>query len=211
MLRILIADEDRPALGRLRDLVSNHPGWEVCAEAFDGPVALRAAETEQPDLAILEIALPGLGAIEIARRLRRVEPAIPVLFLTAASDRRSVEQALATGVRGYVLKSDSQAVLETAIMALADGRPYYSPGIAELVLDSAVGVRPRSSGPVLTRRELEVTRLIADGNTSKMIARQLGLQVKTIESHRSAAMRKARVHTAAELVRFAIRHNLIEP
>ena len=209
MLRILIADDHEIVRRGVRDIVESHPGWEVCGEAADGQAALDLATSQQPDVAVLDVSLPILNGIVVTRRLRQESPQTNVLLFTMHDDDETVSGGLAAGARGYLLKSDSEQNLEAAISALGANRPYFSSFVSELLLEAAVHDRKRSRLESFTMRELEVAQLIAEGNSNKQIARLLNISVKTVESHRAAAMRKAGVRTAAEFVRFAIKHNLI--
>lgn len=209
MLRILIADDHEIVRRGVRDIVESHPGWEVCGEAADGQAALDLAASQQPDVAVLDVSLPILNGIVVTRRLRQESPQTNVLLFTMHDDDETVSGGLAAGARGYLLKSDSEQNLEAAISALGANRPYFSAFVSELLLEAAVHDRKRSRLESFTMRELEVAQLIAEGNSNKQIARLLSISVKTVESHRAAAMRKAGVRTAAEFVRFAIKHNLI--
>ena len=211
MLRILIADDHEIVRKGVRDLIEAHPGWEVCGEAADGQVALEIALREKPDIAVLDVALPVLNGVALTRRLKQETPATNVLLFTMHDDDETVSGGLAAGARGYVLKTDSERYLEAAISALGANRPYFSAFVSELLLDAAIHDRKRSRLESFTIRELEVAQLIAEGNSNKQIARNLEISIKTVESHRSAAMRKAGARTAAEFVRFAIKHNLIQP
>ncbi len=211
MLRVLIADDHEIVRHGVRDLVKSHDGWEVCGEAEDGQAAYDLAMAVRPDVAVLDVSMARLNGVTLARILRQELPETNVLLFTMHEDRATVNSALRAGVRGYVLKSEGDAQLSAAISALGVRRPYFSPSITELVLDAAVSDRQESSFASFTTRELEVAQLIAEGHSNKAIARALNISVKTVESHRAAALRKAGVHTAAELVRFAIKHNLITP
>ena len=210
MLRILIADDHEIVRKGVRDVIEGHPGWEVCAEAADGQEALDLAIQEKPDIAILDVSLPLLNGVALTRRLRQERPGTRVLLFTMHDDDETVSGGLAAGARGYILKTDSEQHLEAAIAALSSNRPYFSSVVSELLLNAAMNDRKRSRLESFTIRELEVAQLIAEGNSNKQIARLLGISIKTVESHRSAAMRKAGVRTAAEFVRFAIKHNLIQ-
>ncbi|HEY1927395.1 MAG TPA: response regulator transcription factor [Caulobacteraceae bacterium] len=211
MLRILIADDHEIVRKGVRDVIEGHPGWQVCAEASDGQQALEFALKEKPDIAVLDVTLPILNGIAVTQRLRKEQPHVRVLLFTMHDDDDTVSRGLAAGARGYVLKSDSESHLEAAISALGANRPYFSAPVSELLLDAALNERKRSKLESFTIRELEVAQLIAEGNSNKQIGRLLDISIKTVESHRAAAMRKAGVHTAAEFVRFAIKHNLIQP
>jgi DNA-binding NarL/FixJ family response regulator len=210
MLRILIADDHEIVRKGVRDVIEGHPGWMVCAEASDGQQALELTLKEKPDLAILDVSLPILNGVALTRRLRKDCPKVRVLLFTMHDDDDTVSGGLAAGARGYVLKSDSESHLEAAISALHANRLYFSSPVSELLLDAALNERKRSRLESFTIRELEVAQLIAEGNGNKQIARLLAISVKTVESHRAAAMRKAGVRTAAEFVRFAIKQNLIQ-
>src|SRR3954463_1462450 len=210
MLRILIADDHEIVRKGVRDVIEGHPGWQVCAEASDGQQAVELALKEKPDIAILDVSLPILNGVAVCRRLPKECPKSRVLLFTMHDDDETVSSGLAAGARGYVLKSDSETHLEAAISALHVNRPYFSSHVSELLLDAALNERKRSRLESFTIRELEVAQLIAEGNGNKQIARLLEISIKTVESHRAAAMRKAGVRSAAELVRFAIKHNLIQ-
>lgn len=211
MLRILIADDHEIVRKGVRDVIEAHPGWEVCGEAADGQLALDIALRERPDVAVLDVALPIMNGVALTRRLKQDCPSTRVLLFTMHDDDETVSGGLAAGARGYVLKTDSERYLEAAISALGANRPYFSSFVSELLLDAAINERKRSRLESFTIRELEVAQLIAEGNSNKQIARQLDISIKTVESHRSSAMRKAGARTAAEFVRFAIKHNLIQP
>lgn len=209
MLRILIADDHEIVRHGIRDLIRLHPGWEVVAEAGDGQSAHEQAIEHQVQIAVIDISLPKMHGIELAQRLRQDLPNCAVLVFTMHDDQESVNAALAAGVRGYVLKDEGDEQLEAAISALGGRRPFFSPSITEFLMDAAVHDKAKSYLQVFTPREMEVAQLIAEGHGNKAIARQLGICVKTVESHRATVLRKAGVHTAAEFVRFAIKNNLI--
>jgi DNA-binding NarL/FixJ family response regulator len=209
MLRILLADDHAIVRRGVRDLVEAHSGWGICGEASDGQQALEIALREAPDIAVLDVSLPGLTGIELTRRLNTERPSVRVLLFTTHDDEETVSAGLAAGARGYLLKTDSERHLEDAIAALAADQPYFSSSVADLARAGATSDRGRFPPKSFSARELEVAQLIAEGNSNKQIARRLNIGVKTVESHRTAAMRKAGVRTAPELVRFAIRHHLI--
>jgi DNA-binding NarL/FixJ family response regulator len=211
MLRILIADDHDIVRKGVRDVIEGHPGWAVCGEASDGQKALELAMETKPDIAVLDVSLPILNGVALTRRLHKDLPGTKVLLFTMHDDDETVSTGLAAGARGYVLKTDSESHLEAAISALGANRPYFSSPVSELLLDAALNERKRSRLESFTVRELEVAQLIAEGNGNKQIARMLDISIKTVESHRAAAMRKAGVRTAAEFVRFALKHNLIQP
>jgi DNA-binding NarL/FixJ family response regulator len=210
MLRILLADDHDLIRRGVRTLIASRAGWEVCAEASDGQQALDLALREKPDVAVLDVSLPIMNGVALTRRLRHECPSTRVLLFTMRDDDETIGGGLAAGARGYILKTDSEEHLEAAISALGANRLYFSSSVSELLMDAAVNVRKRSRLETFTMRELGVAQRIAEGNSNKQIARALGISIKTVESHRAAAMRKAGVRTAAEFVRFAIKHHLIE-
>jgi DNA-binding NarL/FixJ family response regulator len=211
MLRILIADDHEIVRKGVRDLVEAHSGWEVCGEAADGEQAMDIALREKPDVAVLDVSLPILNGVAVTRRLRQECPGVKVLLFTVHDDDETVSNGLAAGARGYVLKTDSERHLEAAISALGANNPYLSSLASQVLLDATASDGKRSRLESFTVRELEVAQLIAEGQSNKQMAHRLNISIKTIESHRSSAMRKAGVRTAAELVRFAIKHHLIQP
>lgn len=210
MLRIMIADDHEIVRKGVRDLIESHVGWEVCGEAADGQRALEIALNQTPDIAILDVSLPILNGVALTRRLRHDRPGIRVLLFTMHDDDETVGSGLAAGARGYLLKTDSELDLEAAISALGANRPFFSATVSDLLLETVVHGRTPGRLESFSMRELEVAQLIAEGNSNKKIARLLGISIKTVESHRAAAMRKAGVHSGPEFVRFAVKHNLIQ-
>jgi len=210
MLQILIADDHEIVRRGIRGIIEAHAGWEVCCEAADGDSVLNLVRQHRPNVAILDVSLPGLNGIAVTRQLRQACPETEVLLFTMHDDNETVSGGLAAGARGYILKNDGDEQLVNAIAALGAHRPYFSAVVSELLLDAAINDRKKSRLESFTVRELEVAQLIAEGESNKRIARKLGISIKTVESHRAAAMRKAGVRTAAEFVRFAIKHNLIQ-
>lgn len=210
MLRVLIADDHEIVRRGVRDVVEGHVGWEVCGEAGSGSEVVQLAVDQHPNVVVLDVSMPGLNGIAVTRQVRQASPATEVLLFTMRDDEETICSGLAAGARGYLLKSDREDQLLAAIAALGAHRPYFSPVVSELLLEATVNERKKSRLESFTVRELEVAQLIAEGEGNKQVARRLGISIKTVESHRAAAMRKAGVRTAAELVRFAIKHNLIQ-
>lgn len=210
MLKVLIADDHEVVRRGIRDVVENNLGWEVCGEAGKGSDVLTMARETRPNVVVLDISMPGLNGIAVTRQIRSALPATEVLLFTMHDDDETIAGGLAAGARGYLLKSEGETQLVAAISALGVHRPYFSPAVAAMLLEAAVHDRKKSRLESFTPRELEIAQLIAEGGSNKQIARNLGISIKTVESHRAAAMRKAGVRTAAEFVRFAIKHNLIQ-
>lgn len=204
-LEILIADDHPLIRAGMRTCLAARPHWHVCAEAEDGEAALRLAAIHRPDIAVLDFSLPALNGLEVTRELCRRDPRIGIVIYTMHDDGKLVTDLLEAGARGWVSKNDDDVILIEAIAAVAEGRTYLrrppSGGLPE-----TGSVRQR-----LTPRELEVVTLVAEGATNRAIAARLAVSIKTVESHRMAAMRKLDVHTVTELVRYAIREKLIRP
>jgi DNA-binding NarL/FixJ family response regulator len=209
VLRILIADDHDMIRKGIRKLVEAHPNWAVVGEASDGDRALEIALADRPDVAVLDIALPGPDGISITERLRPQAPEVKVLLFSIHGDEDTVSRGIAAGARGYILKSDEAGQLASAISALGANRRYFSPRVSDLIVQFQEH-GDRKSIEAFTPRELEVARMVAQGSSNKEIAEHLGLSIKTVESHRRGAYEKAGVHTGPEFVRFAIREGLIE-
>jgi len=208
--RILIAD-DHPIFRRgLRGLLESRNGWTVAAEAGDGYEAIDAALRTQPDIAIIDDTMPRMNGVEAARRIRQRLPKTEICLLTDSEEESVIAHALPVGVRGFVLKSDAEKEILAAIESLSRHRPYFSRVVSESLLDHFVkhiGLPHKID--LLTPREREVVQLVAEGLSNKQVGRQLQLSIKTVETHRSAAMRKAGLSSTADLVRYAVRNHLV--
>jgi len=180
------------------------------AEAADGREAARLARELSPDIAVLDLAMPLWNGIEAGRAIRRTCRRARTIALTVHAEDAYVLSALAAGFRGYVLKSQAAAQLIRAIQVVQGGGIYLSPGISQTVVDAALGKRAIETDP-LTRREREVLQLVAEGKSTKEVARLLGITPKTAESHRTRIMGKLEIHDTAGLVRYAIRVGLVQP
>src|SRR5688572_6231093 len=206
--RILIAD-DHPLIRRgLRALLETRPDLEVVAVAATGREALAAARRSPPDIAIIDYSLPELNGYGLSLQLRKVAPQVHILIYTLLDDEQTIRDALQAGVSGYILKSDTESDLFAAIDSVANGNIYFSAGIASLCWQN---LRKASGGRAggLTPREQEIVQLVAEGRLNKQIAGLLAVSIKTVESHRAAVMRKLGLHTAAQLVRYALRNNIV--
>ena len=208
MLRILLADDHAVLRDGLRPLLEG-AGWSVVAEVSDGRAAVESAERIKPDVAVLDIGMPGLNGIEAARAMIKARQPLVVVLLTMHAEEPYVVEALRAGVRGYVLKTQASSELVEAIRTVMEGRTYLSPGISEAVAEALlVGAQPAADP--LTAREREVLQLVAEGRTTKEVASTLGISVKTADTHRTRLMRKLDVHETAGLVRYAIRRGIIQ-
>lgn len=215
-LKILIADDHELIREGLKARLEKQEGWQVCGEAVNGRQAVELARTLMPDVAVLDISMPELNGIEATRQIRRDCPKTEVLILTMQESEGLVRDVLAAGARGFVLKTDTTRLLVFAVEALAEGKPFFTGKVSEMVLggflDPDRATRSGADeGGRLSPREREIAQLLAEGKTNKEIAAKLGVSVKTIDAHRANIMRKLNLHSVAELVRYAIRENLIEP
>lgn len=210
MTRILIADDHDVVRSGLRAILSEQPGWEVVAEAEDGKQAISLASETLPNVAILDYQLPLLNGVDATREIRALRSQTEVLIFTMHESEPLIRELLAAGARGYLLKSDARRFLIAAVDALARHQPFFTGRVSEALL-SAYLAKDGASADVLTPRERGVVQLIAEGRTNKEVAQVLGINLKTVETHRAAAMRKINAHSTADLVRYAIRNKLVEP
>ena len=211
MTRILIADDHDVVRSGLRSLLESHTGWEVVAEAADGKAAVLKALETKPDVAILDYSMPLVNGVEATRQIRKRNPKIEVLVFTMHDSEALVGEVLDAGARAYLLKSDARQHLISAVEALAMHKPFFSGQVSEKLLETYLLTQKGKLGAVLSPRERIVVQLIAEGHTNKEISAILNLSIKTIESHRAAAMRKLNITSTAGIVRYAIRNKLIEP
>ncbi|MCI0483482.1 MAG: response regulator transcription factor [candidate division NC10 bacterium] len=207
--QVLIAD-DHPLIRQgLKTLLEQH-GFTVVGEAADGREATQLAQELEPDVAVLDLAMPLLNGLDAAREITRASRRTKAILVTVHTADQYVLEALQAGIRGYVLKSQATAQLVQAIQEVMRGGRYLSPGISEAVVQAYLAKTDLPADP-LTPREREVLQLIAEGKTTKDIAGLLGLSVKTVESHRTRLMDKLDIRQTAGLVRYAIRRGLIQP
>ena len=210
-LRILIADDHEVARKGIRALLESHAGWEVCAEARDGREAVECASRLKPDVLVLDIGMPNLNGLDAARQILAIMPDARILILTVHDSEQMVREVLATGARGFLLKSDAGRDLVTAVEAVQNRRTFFTPKVAQMLLDGYL--RPQESDAldrrVLTPREREVIQLVAEGKTTKEVATALSLSVKTAETHRTNLMRKLDLHSIADLTLYAVRNGIV--
>lgn len=211
MIRILIADDHEVVRRGVRAIFDGRPGYEVVGEVVDGHAAVEAAERLKPDVVIMDFSLPLLNGLEATRRIRQISPKTEVLVFTMHDSETIIHDVLQAGARGYLLKSDPADQILEAVRSLANHRPVFSWKVSEALLDEFLDHTERNPPGSLTPREREVVQLIAEGKSNKLIARHLDLSVKTVETHRAAAMRKLGVSTTADLVRYAVRNHLVLP
>jgi DNA-binding NarL/FixJ family response regulator len=208
-ITLLLADDHQLVRQSLISLLE-HEGFEVVGEASDGRTAVRLVQELSPEIAVLDMVMPGLNGIDAARQIQRASPRTKSILVTMYAERQYVVQALRAGIRGYVLKSQGARDLIQAIREVHNGAVYLSPKVSELAVDLSLG-RAEADADPLSPREREVVQLIAEGLTTKEVASVLGISVKTAEAHRINSMRKLDVHETASLVRYAVRQGLVQP
>jgi DNA-binding NarL/FixJ family response regulator len=209
--RILLADDHEILLGGLRAMIEREPGLEVAGEARDGLEAVEKAGELEPDLAIMDLSMPGLNGIEATRRITSNQPHVKVLCLSSHSDPVMVEGMLEAGASGYLLKDYAMDELLRAIEVVMAGETYLSPRVAGGVVQSLFRGPRSSSGSMLsqlTEREREVLQLISEGHSNKEIAERLHLSPKTVGTHREHIMQKLDIHSIAGLTKYAIQQGL---
>jgi DNA-binding NarL/FixJ family response regulator len=212
-LRILIADDHDLMRHGLTTLLKSREGWEICAEARTGFEAVSKAEKLQPDIAILDIAMPGLNGLDAARKIRRASPQTEILVLSVHYSDQLIRDILDAGVRGYVVKSDSDRDLVLAVEALANHQPFFTSRVTEVMLDGWNTPSDTSAEVVKSRlssRQREIVQLLSEGMTSKEVGLRLNISAKTVETHRAHIMRKLQLHSISELVRYAVRNRIVE-
>ena len=211
-LRILLADDHELLRRGVRTLIADHRAWSICGEAANGRHAVKLALATKPDIVVLDIEMPELNGMEAARRIKLALPQTEILIYTMYDSEHIIRRVLQAGVRGYVLKSEEPQKLVDAIEALGKHTPYFGGAVSHALLHDLLKSKGESDEPsLLTARELQIVRLLADGKSNRDIASQFRKSVKTVETHRASIMRKLGVNSITELVRYAIRNKLIQP
>jgi two-component system, NarL family, response regulator NreC len=212
-IRILLADDHTVVRNGLRLLLESQDGFEVIADACDGRETVAFAEQHQPDVVVLDVAMPILNGIEAARQISAKFPNTAIVFLSMHSDEGYVLKALKSGARAYLLKDSAEYDLVAAIKAVSDGKAYFSPAISKMLVEDYVRqMREKDvedSYELLTTREREILQLLAEGKSNKDVATLLRLSLYTIETHRGNIFQKLNLHSSAELILYAIRKGVI--
>ena len=209
-MRVIIADDHGIVRSGVRMLLERQDDIEVVAEASDGAEARDVAIRERPDIAILDVKMPKLTGLQATREIRDQAPEVSVLILSMYDDDRYLFEALKAGASGYVLKAQADSDLLAAVRAIERGEPFLTPAAQRALIKDVLGDGIGHTDE-LTPREQEVVKLVAEAHTNKEIAEILHLSEKTVENHRSNAMKKLGMRDRVELVRYAIRRGLIEP
>jgi two-component system response regulator NreC len=212
-VRVLIADDHGVVRKGLRLLLEQYPELEVVGEAANGREVVRLAAETQPDVVLMDIAMPLLNGIDAAEQIRKADDRIGLVILTMHADEEYLLRALNAGVKGYLLKESAEQDLLRAVLTVAQGKPFFSPAITETLLEDYMRVLKQhslsDSFELLTNREKEVLQLLAEGKTNKDVAALLNIGVSTVESHRTNLMQKLNLHNTAELVLYAVRKNVV--
>lgn len=211
-LRIVFADDHFIIRQGLRALLEEEPDCEIVAEASTGREIVEKALALEPDVAILDVGMPGLNGLEATRRIRQGAPKTQVVVLTMHDSDELIRELLRAGALGYVLKTDAARDLVLAVRLVAQGRPFFTPSVAKMVLRGYLESPGRTGGEStsLTPREREVVQLLAEGRSNKEVANVLGISVKTAETHRAHIMRALDLASICDLVHYAVRQNIIE-
>ena len=214
-ISILIVDDHAVVRRGLRALLETLPTWHVCGEARNGSEAVEKAAHLQPDVVILDISMPGLNGVAATGRIHEVSPKSRVLVLTMHSSEELIQSCLRAGAEGYLLKSDAEQDLISAVEALIRGKTFFTQAATGVVLGSLRGQQDRSNDDLiyspLTNREKEVAQLLVEGRSNKEVGDKLGIGSRTVESHRARIMQKLQLQCFGDLVRYAIRTRMIEP
>jgi DNA-binding NarL/FixJ family response regulator len=214
-LRILIVDDHAVVRRGVRSLLESEEGFEITGEATTGREAVAMARRMQPDVVVMDLSLPELNGLDATRQILKDSPRSEILVLTMHHSEELARDVLQAGARGYVLKSDADQSLIAAVKSLREHKPFLSSKVTEFVLDDYLrrtdALEEALSHETVTAREREIIQLLAEGKSNKEAASTLGISVKTIEAHRANIMRKLRLRSVSELVRYAIRNKIVQP
>ena len=208
-IRVLLVDDHTIVRQGLKLILSAHPDVKVVGEAANGREAIALAEQLRPDLVLMDVAMPELNGIEATRRMVEANSRVRVLVLSMHKEAVYVREILRAGARGYILKDAIDTELLNAVRSVSRGDGYISPGVSGALLND---YHQSTANPIdlLSSREREVLQLIAEGKTNKEVATRLNLSVYTVDSHRGKIMEKLNLHSTGELVRFAMKHGLVD-
>jgi len=212
-IRVLIADDHGIVRKGLRLQLEQNDIFEVVGEAAEGREAVRMAEQLAPDVIIMDIAMPNLNGIQATAQIVKKQAEIGIIMLSMYSDETYITRTLAAGAKGYLLKESAEVDLADAVRAVAQGRPFFSPAIANTLLEDYMRQLQQrglqDSYDLLTDREKEILQLLAEGKSNKEIATMLNISPNTVETHRTRLMQKLNLHSSAEIVLYAVRKRII--
>ena len=212
-IRIVIADDHGIVRKGLRLQLEQNPEFEVVAEATEGREAIRLVDELHPDVVLMDIAMPNLNGIQATSQMVKKTPQTAVIILSMYSDETYLMRTLAAGAKGYLLKESADADLDRAVRSVAQGKPFFSPAIANTLLEDYMRQLQQKglqdSYDLLTEREKEILQLLAEGKSNKDIAIMLNVSTNTVETHRTRFMQKLNLHSSAEIVLYAVRKRII--
>ena len=208
-LRILLADDHEVVRRGIRSVLQMHPDWEVCAEASNGREVVEQTLRLRPDIVLIDISMPEMNGLEATRRIVQQIPDQRVLILTMHDNERLFHDVIQAGAKGVLLKTDASRDLIQAVEALQQHKMFLTGKLARARISGRTRAHDPLAQETLTPRELEVTRLLAEGKSSKQIGMALSISIKTAQTHRSNIMRKLDIHSTSELVLYAARSNII--
>jgi len=213
-LRILVADDHELVRRGIRGLLRARQGWKVIAEAANGQDAVEKANKLKPDVAIVDVSMPDLDGLQVTRQIRKTSPKTEVVVLTMHESDQMVRRVLDAGALGYVLKSDLASHLVEAVREVSAGKLFLTPKVSDIVMKGFIktGNQPGSAEDSHARptpREFEIIRLLAEGNANKKVAAELGITIRTVETHRAKIMRKLGLHSITELIHYAVRNQIV--
>lgn len=214
-ISVLLADDHEVVRKGIVRILEAYPEFEVVSEVGTGAAAVAEAQRLEPQLIVMDIMMPELNGLEATRQVKKTLRNTSVLILSMYHSEQLIREVLTCGARGYVLKSDAARELVSGLIALSQGRPYFTASVTEIVLDDFLKAgksRWTEDGDAgrLTAREREIVQLIAEGNSNKKIASKLSIGVSTVETHRGHIMQKLKLDSVGSLVRYAIRNNLVD-
>ncbi len=214
-IRLILVDDHQLVRTGIANLLSGEPGFEIIGEAADAKELFDLLRKSQPDIAVLDIALPGMSGIEITKKLHNDFPGIRILILSMHTSEEFIFNAINSGARGYLPKNTSRKELIEAIYAIQRGEEFFAESISNVILKSYIKKVKTDSADVenkeslLSKREIEVLRLFAEGMTNQEIADKLFISIRTVESHKNHIMARLELKTTVDLVKFAIRNNIV--
>lgn len=211
-IRVLIADDHEVMRLGLRVVVETMPGWTVCGEAHCGREAVELTSKLKPAIVVMDLTMPEMNGLDATRQIKKDHPEVEVLIFTGLETEELVRQVFEAGARSYILKTAGLQHVEAALRALAAHKPYFTSNMGEILfarfLQGTKASTMESDGR-LTDREREIVQLLAEGRRNKQVAHALGISVETVETHRASIMKKLRFKALSELVRYAVRNQIV--
>ena len=209
-IRVMLVDDHEIVRQGIRSLVEAVPDYVLCGEAADGEAALKAAPEARPDVIVMDVSMPKISGLDVIVEMKKVLPSTEILVLTMHDSEKIMAQALKAGARGYVHKTETGERLVEALTAVSRHQTYFSPSVSETLLQFYVGSEAELEAEQLTPRQRQIVKLVAEGNSNKRIAHILKISIKTVETHRSEAMRRIGAKSSADLALYAARNELVQ-